>query len=240
MATTFTPAPEVRTIADSLIPLYHKHLVEHRVRLEYVFSDAEIETNGKARWGEARKIQSLTAFLAGEPEDEQQWEPLVFVCTLCKRWCTEEERNELEVNEEPYSLCAMCLADTDQWNLENGKVISKFINAAEYARARQAMGPPAPSGFFVITIFEAHWRRMRDETKRALVDHELMHCMAGLDRYGDVKLSIRPHDLEEFADIVARHGTKWAGDRAKFAAAIRQHDAQMTLELSDTTVKEAA
>ena len=65
MTTTFTPAPEVKKIADELIPLYHPHLVKHRVRMEYVFSDASIETGGKTKWGEARKIGNLTAFLAG-------------------------------------------------------------------------------------------------------------------------------------------------------------------------------
>lgn len=60
---------------------------------------------------------------------------------------------------------------------------------------------------FVIEIAEDTWRGLDDNRKRALVDHELMHCHVDLD--DDLEehvLSTRPHDFEEFASIIRRHG----------------------------------
>jgi hypothetical protein len=55
----------------------------------------------------------------------------------------------------------------------------------------------------------------------ALVDHELCHAWALADQDEDndeadpVKLSLRPHDLEEFSCIVRRHGM-WREDIEDF------------------------
>mgnify|MGYP000847794433 CR=1 FL=1 len=55
--------------------------------------------------------------------------------------------------------------------------------------------------------------------RRALLDHELMHC--GM---GDNGWTIRGHDIEEFAVIVERYGLDWRGDAASelFARAVHQ------------------
>jgi hypothetical protein len=59
--------------------------------------------------------------------------------------------------------------------------------------------------FFCMTITKPIWDELDDACKEALVDHELMHATT-VEKDGEVKLKIVPHDLEEFTDIVKRHG----------------------------------
>jgi len=63
---------------------------------------------------------------------------------------------------------------------------------------------------FIITIAEDVWGKMTPEQHDALVDHELCHCI-----YDDeAKPSLRPHDLEEFAEIIERWGF-WRKDHGE-------------------------
>ena len=55
---------------------------------------------------------------------------------------------------------------------------------------------------FVITVAEDTWKKMNMDQRKAVIDHELCHCQIDLDG----KPSIREHDLEEFAEIIERHG----------------------------------
>jgi hypothetical protein len=66
------------------------------------------------------------------------------------------------------------------------------------------------------------WDVLPQKTKVALVDHELCHAWAEANQKEDddgeaepVKLSMRPHDLEEFSCIVRRHGL-WREDVEDF------------------------
>lgn len=54
---------------------------------------------------------------------------------------------------------------------------------------------------FIIWIAKEEFERLENDRQRALVDHELCHC-AGFP--GGWKM--RHHDVEEFVDIVIRHG----------------------------------
>lgn len=140
--TIYTPADEVKQIAEELIPKYHSHLEECKVRIDYVFISKTPSKGGKDVWGTCRKITNLNAHLAGE--------------------------------EEP---------------------------------------------FFVITISEPVWNVLPPDKKIVLVDHELCHAWAEFDDDEDnpdaVKLSILPHNVEEFAAIIRRHGL-WSEDVKSF------------------------
>lgn len=83
MAAKFTPAPQVKEAAEPIISEHHEHLIKHQVRIEYLFTDKAQTTGGKQTWGTARKISSLAAFLAGEPDrnDDVLGEPF-FVITI--------------------------------------------------------------------------------------------------------------------------------------------------------------
>lgn len=78
---------------------------------------------------------------------------------------------------------------------------------------------PDGDPFFVITISKDIWDVLPQDSRIALVDHELCHASAEAKQQKDdgesnedmetdnpVKLTIRPHDLEEFSCIVRRHG----------------------------------
>ena len=79
--------------------------------------------------------------------------------------------------------------------------------------------------FFVITISEPVWDVLPPEKREALVDHELCHAWSEASQNEDddeadpVKMSVRPHDLEEFSCIVRRHGLWRDGVKAFVEAA---------------------
>lgn len=79
---------------------------------------------------------------------------------------------------------------------------------------------------FIICIAADEWNRANVATRVAIVDHELCHCGVG-----DAGPYIRPHDYEEFAEIVGRHGF-WRQDLAE--KAIRQ----AALDLPETDGEE--
>jgi predicted metallopeptidase len=146
----YHPAPEVRKIAEDLIPKYHQHLIDFSVKLEYIFVDKTPKRKGREIWGTCRKVSSLNAFLANEKEGSDP--------------------------------------------------------------------------FFVIVISEPVWDVLPPDKRIALVDHELCHAWAEANQKEDddeadpVKLSVNPHDLEEFSCIVRRHGL-WREDVKSFVEA---------------------
>lgn len=89
---------------------------------------------------------------------------------------------------------------------------------------------PDGDAFFVITISKDIWDILPSDKKRALVDHELCHAWAEVKQLKNesddsdfetdnpVKLSVKPHDLEEFSCIVRRHGL-WREDIEEFVNA---------------------
>jgi hypothetical protein len=82
---------------------------------------------------------------------------------------------------------------------------------------------------FVILLNRDFWLNphVSDGQRQALLDHELMHAAVQYDENGDAKFDergracyrIRKHDLEEFADIVTRHGC-YKRDIENFAHAL--------------------
>lgn len=85
--------------------------------------------------------------------------------------------------------------------------------------------------FFVVTISRDVWDVLPHDKKVALVDHELCHAWAEvkqakeeadadaeIEQDNPVKLSVKPHDLEEFSCIVRRHGL-WREDIEDFVDA---------------------
>jgi hypothetical protein len=77
---------------------------------------------------------------------------------------------------------------------------------------------PAGDDLFVIEFAKPIWDGLDDDTKRALVDHELCHCVVKVDGT-DRKLMIKTHDVEEFREIIERHGL-WRPEVEAMAASI--------------------
>lgn len=152
MTVTYADAPEVEAIANTLIPLHHRHLASVPVR--YIYRSEAASRNGKIVYGTAQKIGGRTAFLVG--------------------------------------LDAHVGVETD-------------------------VGEP----FFLVEIARDEWDEMSEDKRRALVDHELCHCVVETDKDGLPALKLRGHDLEEFCDIVERHGL-WRRDIEDFAKVAAQ------------------
>ena len=79
---------------------------------------------------------------------------------------------------------------------------------------------------FAIWLAADYWFDVLDpRQKRALLDHELCHCIGR-----PYEWKIRPHDVEEFAEVVQRHGM-WSSDLKRFDQAVNQ----MLLPIDDGT-----
>lgn len=90
--------------------------------------------------------------------------------------------------------------------------------------------------FFTVTIWQQAWDDLLDEDgRRALVDHECCHLWSEEDEKADrepgdppkIKLSITGHSIEEFNQVVARHGA-WQPDLRAFLKALNSKG-QLTL-----------
>jgi hypothetical protein len=68
-----------------------------------------------------------------------------------------------------------------------------------------------PVEFYVIELSYFYWRSLTEKQRRALIDHELCHCET--DEEGKPKM--RTHDVEEFSEVIKRHGL-WRPDVEQF------------------------
>ena len=81
---------------------------------------------------------------------------------------------------------------------------------------------------YILLVADSVWDRLANETRIALVDHELCHA-TGYDHETET-WGIRGHDLEEFGSVIERHGA-WREDVRMFIeAAQRVVLPQMTLD----------
>ena len=74
---------------------------------------------------------------------------------------------------------------------------------------------------FIIIINRETWDALTLRQRDALVDHELCHCRMTLTKKGETRWWIRSHDVEEFAEVIERHGL-WEPDLEKFVKASLQ------------------
>lgn len=86
---------------------------------------------------------------------------------------------------------------------------------------------------FVILLSRQFWTNtsVTEQQKTALLDHELMHASVKADTTNRDEIAhdergrpifrIRKHDIEEFQDVVARHGT-YKRELERFAQALRR------------------
>lgn len=103
--------------------------------------------------------------------------------------------------------------------------LNAFLAQTETADTEMAANDP----MFVVEVAEDTWLLLDDHQRVALIDHELCHLNVDFDGDGEPVLSIRGHDLEEFACIVRRRGL-WKSDVATFGAEVAQ---QLALAIED-------
>lgn len=75
---------------------------------------------------------------------------------------------------------------------------------------------------YIIWLSEEDYAEMDDLRREALIDHELCHCKFSgqTGTWG-----IRPHDIQEFSDVIERHGI-WSPDIRRIKSAIEKYEAQ--------------
>lgn len=82
---------------------------------------------------------------------------------------------------------------------------------------------------FLIVINKDYWPALTEEQRVALVDHELCHCSRGEDTSdGYPKWEIRNHTVEEFVEVIRRHGL-WKEDVKRFIEVGIEANRQLTL-----------
>jgi hypothetical protein len=77
---------------------------------------------------------------------------------------------------------------------------------------------------FVILLNQEAWNDLDHSQREALLDHELCHAQVARTKDGDPKMDekgrivyrLRKHDIEEFSEVVERHGL-YKADLAAFA-----------------------
>lgn len=93
---------------------------------------------------------------------------------------------------------------------------------------------------FLIVVNREHWLNLTPGQKRALVDHELCHCGRTYRDDGGWTWTVVPHDTEEFAGVIRRHGL-WQEDVKLLAKAIREcRDPQQATLFDPPAATEAA
>lgn len=128
---------------------------------------------------------------------------------LCERW-----HQEL-----PFNRIAIAWAFAWKPNVDGQVTLGKCKKASQLDRELMDFD-------FVILLNRGFWteERVTDEMREALLDHELCHATIDLDNEGEPKIDTRgrvlyrtrKHDIEEFQQVVARHGV-WKQDLRDFA-----------------------
>jgi hypothetical protein len=136
-------------------------------------------------------------------------------------------RNLVDAHHQELEQAKIALAWCTSWRPDvDGRVtLGKCKKASDLDRELVAFD-------FIILLRKAFWQdsRVSVEQRVALLDHELCHAAVRVDdRTGDpvtdergrIVYRMRKHDVEEFADVVRRHGI-YKSDLEVFAAALRQ------------------
>ncbi len=99
MPINYTPAPDVRRVAQDVIRDHHTHLITNSVYVLYLFTDEAEKIKGKRALGTARKVSGLNAFLARMDEDHCE-DPTFFLICVWEQWwrsrsTTDDQRRAL-------------------------------------------------------------------------------------------------------------------------------------------------
>lgn len=96
-----------------------------------------------------------------------------------------------------------------EWNIKIGYVISqerksgKKIVYADCRKVQEVFRAYLPFDF-ILTFYEQNTGMLNENQQKVLMLHELRHI--GM---GDRGLTIVPHDIEDFSDILEKYGLDW-------------------------------
>lgn len=139
------------------------------------------------------------------------------------------------------------------------------MNCAAKVKKASAFERFVTGYFFLLFVDRDQWGKFLPDGKLALIDHELMHIkrkpeerMEGeevikgwADSADPASWEIRGHDVEDFADILARHGGLWndsaelyvgayKDDQTTLADVLREKEKEEQDELTDQRQRRAS
>lgn len=143
--------------------------------------------------------------------DAQEVEEIAY--TVIRRWHPHLAASEIRY----------LFRDGGAWNSGGKTVLAK---AGKLGAQAQFLAGDADA---VIIVDAARWEELNSDQRLALVDHELCHLVQATDKNeaqvfqvdGRPLLRVRAHDVEEFVEVIQRHGL-WDIDLVHAGKAIRQ------------------
>lgn len=102
------------------------------------------------------------------------------------------------------SLATIVYLTSEQRKMSKGK---KVCAQCERVPDKYKWSIPAD---YTITVFLPNIEGFSEEQKRTLIFHELLHIDIDFDQDGNDIYSVKPHDYEDFKEIIDRFGTDWS------------------------------
>ena len=113
------------------------------------------------------------------------------------------------------------------WVLADEIPASKGKTILAKTKGLNALDQFLTGNYLAVIVNEAAWVRLDHAQRLALLDHELCHVIGDTD----TGFAMRHHDVEEFNDVIERHGA-WSRDVLEFLATARKAQIELPLELS--------
>ena len=133
---------------------------------------------------------------------------------------------------ESITIAADALRKKYHPNIADAKIAYLFIPKGSKGGGKVSLGKASRESAisnlltnvdFVITLSYDQWQALDERQQLALLDHELCHCTVKRDKNGiEVGWDLRKHDIEEFSEVVERHGIVFADQKDYGARTLKQ------------------
>lgn len=123
--------------------------------------------------------------------------------------------------------------------LATARILYVFVDKASKKGGKELLGKAQKVGGiweyyaekdFVITVPLDKWAQLEDAQRTALVDSLLERCTGEEDeKTGEIKWLVREPDVQEFSNILERHGA-WHSDLERFVVVAKDVDISHIIE----------
>lgn len=149
----------------------------------------------------AKEVRDLASTIISQHHAGLMTVPVLYLFTDSRETVAGKEAlaNHKKVGgAELFFLARACTADEQLRQATTGPLDS-------FATDPAATVYDSPDGCFLVTVWESGWRHMAPAQRLACVDHELCHLDVKQTPTGNKRVLV-PHDVEEFVEILDRHG----------------------------------
>ena len=112
------------------------------------------------------------------------------------------------------------------WVLADEIPVSKGKTILAKTKGLNALDQFLTGNYLAVIVNEAAWVRLDHAQRLALLDHELCHVIGDTD----TGFAMRHHDVEEFNDVIERHGA-WSRDVQEFLGTARKAQIELPMDL---------